>query len=257
MFTGTPFALGVSTTNQSTDRNIFLDVSGDVTTRINIPIGTVVSYTTGSVSGLQVDFTTAVVSLLQDEGNLTINSRLGSTVGNTAILTGSVSFNPTSNELNFTGGGTVSATDILNVIDDINPGRYNNVRLATNGDYAVNASGNLSGNETFFRGTYRTDVYDGTNIIYMIRRNIVDGGARPVTTTWAQWNGIVGANSLDPTGTGMILGGTTFPTSPAANDLFVLTAAVGAQMPNLYQRSTDNLTWNAFTFGSTMPNTRP
>ena len=89
----------------------------------------------------------------------------------------------------------------------------------------------------------------------MIRRNVVNGGARPVITTWAQWNGIDGPNSLDPAGTGMILSGTTFPTSSAANDLFLLTAAVGAQMPDLYQRTSDNVAWNPFTFGNTMPNT--
>ena len=152
---------------------------------------------------------------------------------------------------------TATNTDIVTVIGDVNPGRFEYVRFATNGDYAVNASGTISGDETFFRGCYRTDRHDGVNIIYMIRRNVVNGGARPVITTWAQWNGIDGPNSLDPAGTGMILSGTTFPTSPAANDLFLLTAAVGAQMPDLYQRTSDNVAWNPFTFGNTMPNTRP
>ena len=148
-------------------------------------------------------------------------------------------------------------TDVVTIIGDVNPGRFEFVRFATNGDYAVNASGTISGEETFFRGCYRTDRHEGTEIIYMIRRNIVNGGARPVITTWAQWNGLDGDNSLDPAGTGMIRSGTTFPTSPAANDLFILTAADGLQMPDLYQRSSDNVSWNPFTFGTTMPNTRP
>ena len=121
----------------------------------------------------------------------------------------------------------------------------------------MNGSATIDNDETFFRGCYRTDRHDGTNVIFMVRRNIVNGGARPVLTTWAQWNGLDGDNSLEPTGTGLIRSGTTFPTSPAANDLFILTAAVGAQMPNLYQRTSDNVAWNPFTFGTTMANTRP
>ena len=139
----------------------------------------------------------------------------------------------------------------------MNPGRYENVRFATTGDFALNGSATIDGDETFFRGTYRTDRHDGVNLIYMVRRNVVNGGARPVITTWAQWNGLDGPNSLDPAGTGMVLSGTTFPTSPAANDLFVLTAVSGVLMPGLYQRSSGNTTWNDFTFGNTMPNTRP